>query len=178
MNATAVISCPRCLRQYEVDAATDSLVAQCGVCKACFTVTVPRLTGPVEDVLVLNSEKEPRFAFFREACETMTRNACELLLLAGEPVTAESIAKIVASIPMDCGEWSDGSWRNGFFLYSMTKANDLYPSGQARARFMQLAEYFLSFVEHERSTALGMLKAAFTGVLGGIEWPEKEGRDP
>jgi len=172
MNETAVISCPQCLRQYEVDAATDSLVAQCGVCKACFTVAIPRLTGTVENVLVLDKEIEPHYVFFKEACETMARKACELLPLAGEPVTAESIAKFVASIPMDRGELSDGSWRDGFFFHSMAKANDLHPSGQDRARFVELADYFLSFIERERSAALGMLIAAFSGVLGGIEWSD------
>lgn len=169
MNDKAVISCPRCVRQFEVDAATDSVVAQCGVCKAHFVIVIPRLTGPTEDALVLDQEIEPHINFFKEGCEEMTRNVCELLRLVGGPITPENILMVVKSLPMEAKEIASDSWQDGP-LNCLLKATHMRSLGVPERR-NHLMNYFLGYIPGRSHYALDMLKAAMTGVLGGIDWP-------
>lgn len=40
MNPTAVVSCPTCLRQYEIETTTERVVAQCGFCRSTFKLVL------------------------------------------------------------------------------------------------------------------------------------------
>jgi hypothetical protein len=170
MNATAVVSCPQCLRQYEIDPATERVVAQCGCCKAHFTVAFSRMAAPAEEVLVLEKEIEFHFEFFQEGCETLAKNICELLGLIGIPINPRSVTRVLNSLPSDREDLGSEAWRKGFLNEMLFRIyRDCIGDAEQRER---LSEYFLWRLTNRSYHSLEMLQAAFSGVLGGIPWPE------
>src|SRR4051794_23860733 len=101
MNEQAVISCPQCLRQYEVDVTSDRLVAQCSACKAYFVLIIPRLVAPAEDALVLEKEIEPSINFFEEGCEAMAKHACAWMAGQGDAISPSSLLAFIEKITSD-----------------------------------------------------------------------------
>lgn len=170
MNDRAVVSCPRCVRQFKIDATSDRLVAQCGVCKAHFVLIIPRLTAPAEDALVLEEEIEPSFAFFQEGCEALARNICELLGLVEMPITPRYFTLVLNSLPKDRKDLGSETWRKGFLSEMLFRLhrNRLGDEEQRERLFY----YFLRYIPDRPCYSLDMLQAAFTGVLVGIPWPE------
>ncbi len=174
MNATAVVSCPQCLRQYEIDPATERVVAQCGGCKAHFAIVIPRLTGPADGALLLEQEIELRFQFFKEGCEALARNICELLRLAGYEVTTEAVIKLVRSLPRDGKDIKCEKWRENPLNQLMELNFERHRYGPEWERFERLVAYFVGYVPCRSYLALDMLQAAFEGVLGGIHLVQSE----
>jgi hypothetical protein len=172
MNDQTVISCPRCVRQYRVDSATDRIVAQCGVCKAHFKIVIPVLTGQAEDALVLEGEIEPHYVYFREACETMARNTCELIKLAGGNITAEHVLSIVQNLPRSGEDVVGDTWQSGVLSRVLKLAFERGLPEPEEQKRKQLFEYFLGYIPSRSYCSLDMLQAAFAGVLGGIDWSE------
>lgn len=172
MNDRAVVSCPRCIRQFEVDASIDRIVGQCGVCKAYFVIVIPKLTGPVEDALVLEKEMEPRYFYFQEACENLARNASDLMTLVSRHVAVEDVMAIAKSLPKSRDDLTNEEWRRGTLSRALGVAHDRALTEQEMRRHSQLCEYFLDCLPRRAPHAVDMLQAAFAGVLGGIDWTE------
>lgn len=164
MIEQAVVSCPHCVRQYEIDETSDHLVAQCDGCKAHFVLVVPRLTAPAEDDVVLEKGVEPYTSYLGEACEALARHACAWMAGRGDAISPSSLIEFVEKIT------SDRVCEQLRYEYK-TPYRVCREGGEAKAADLA-QEYFINKLAHKSKFARFMLRSAFSGVLGGIVWPE------
>lgn len=165
MSAEAIISCQKCGRQYAVDPSLAGRLASCYACKSTFFICLAQ-TGLGEPVVSLTKPLEPHWVFFREGCGELVSKSAELLRLAGEPVTARSITRVVKTMPRSGRELTSGIWLEGYCFRTLEaawKRSSYAPEGtQAR----EIMEYFMHDVPDLSDNTIAMLEGAVTGVLG------------
>jgi hypothetical protein len=160
----AVISCPRCGRQYAVDSTLAGKLAQCRACKCTFNISLATLAfGEPEITLV--DEIIVRVNFLREACVELAKSASELLRMAGEPVTQEAAMEIAKSIPRNPKELLEDSWRRGRCSRTMERVHPLNFDSTDPGRYKEILEYFASYIPTRDLYVIDVLQSAFQGVL-------------
>jgi hypothetical protein len=180
MSAQAVISCPGCLRQYAGGPLINGRMGHCSACKEYFTVAVVEGVPGGADAVVFDERLVPRYNFLADGCSVMTRNVCELLRLAKQPISIEAVREIVRTIPR-LGSGNE-DWRGKRCIETLDRAHYLTIYTQNWDRFRELVEYFLHYIPTRRLDNADMLKGAFAGVLGELEFdtpemtPTKRGR--
>lgn len=118
-----------------------------------------------------------QYEFWREACMTMTRNVCDVLKLAGEPVTPTNVAAIVRSLPLEV-EWLDGpgwTWKRGYFYRCMQTIHVRTPD---HLRFQELKDYFFDYFLDREARAQYMIIHSFSGILLELPVPQPEATVP
>ena len=169
---SAVISCPRCLRQYEAGPSLDGMIGKCYACKARFSVSVPKLEGDAGEAIVFDSPLEPHYLYFREGCEALGRNVSTLLEASGLPVTPANIVDVVASLPRRPEDLMSEGWRRGPCYRAMWAVFGKHWESGGGGPYEDLAEYFFRSIPNRRPQAVEMLQSAFAGVLGGVRWAD------
>lgn len=175
MNREAVTSCPLCLRQYEVDDSTAGKVGRCYGCRSQFVIIMTKLTPPVNDPVDLHIPVEPHTSFLKNGCITLTKNACLLLSMAGEPVTDSGVMMIIKSVPRDPDQLLNEGWQRGYYYMAMKEAYCRFRNPSPESEYREGHEYFSTYIPSRSHHALDMLTNATLGVLGGIDWDRIEG---
>lgn len=120
---------------------------------------------------------ERRHDFLLEGCSKLAENVSEAFRLAGWPITPFGVADVVASMPWNKENLVSEEWKRGACSRLLKAAYDGCEGGD-RTRFDALAQYFIAHIPSRSYESLDMLRAAFCGVLRGIDWPEGQGRLP
>jgi hypothetical protein len=164
MNATAVVSCPQCLRQYEIDPTTERVIAQCGVCKVTFTLIVPKLSDHTDEAVVLLNELEDYYTFLDEACEVMAKHACAYMAGQGDAITPSSLLAFIERITSDdvCDRIRY-NYPTPYYAPRTDKGAEAKPDDKAM-------EYFINNLAHKRRFSRFSIRSAFAGMLRGIDW--------
>jgi hypothetical protein len=174
MNPSAVISCPRCLRQYEVDDSTAGKVGRCYGCKSQFVMGVTKLTVPVDDPVVLYTPVEPHTSFLKDGCITLAKNACLLLTMAEEPVTIAGVMMIAKTVARDSSQLMLDEWREGYCGKMLNRAY-MICFRRTDPGYPEVFDYFATYLPSRSYHALDMLTNAFIGALDGVDWDSVEG---
>ncbi len=116
----------------------------------------------------------PRFEFWQHGVAILTRNLCEVLRLAGEPVNCQTLAAVVKDLPttrlhfkFDCQErteWMDRS----FFSHCMKKAHSRV-TPENHPRFKEVAHYFFEYFVSRSNESKEMMIHSLLGMLPEIE---------
>jgi hypothetical protein len=174
----AVISCPKCARQYAVDSTLAGKSAQCRACKCTFNISLATPTYS-EPEIMLADEIIVHVNFLREACAEMALNSSDLLRLAGERVTEDSVRKIVESLLTPRGDRREDRWRNGYLNKTMEKAFSRVHGSPEMARLKEIVDYFVSYIPTRNPVAFEALQSAFCGMLTiKFDRPEPEIPEP
>lgn len=113
------------------------------------------------------------YAFFRDGCEAMARNAKLLLELAAEPVTADNLLCIVCTFPRHPDRILTPEWRRSYCSKLLEKAYNRGVQTDREQLTIDVMDYFLRHLPVRSDESLGMLEGAFLGVLGRVTWPEE-----
>jgi hypothetical protein len=100
--------------------------------------------------------------FWKDGCETMTRNVCALLRLAREPVTYQNMVRAVRSMPRDVDQAYDVKWMDLVYWGQCFQKIDHSVPEKAK-----LGDYFLD-VARLSLAARQMLEESIIGVLQGL----------
>lgn len=106
-----------------------------------------------------------RYGFLRDACAVLISNAAELLTLADQPVTQESILAVVKSMPTSVEQLRCPIWRQQPCSKALESATRKTHDTNDRGRYLRLCEYFLEYIPSRSYVGLDLLQAAFCGVL-------------
>jgi hypothetical protein len=159
-----VISCPRCLRQYEISSDLHGKLGRCEECKSHFAITIvePELPG---EAFTLTNPITQRCNFMFDAATCLARNSVAMLELAGEPPTIDAVARFVKGLPHSPDDLQKTHWRDSYCSYVMRRANDKPSDVFDQNRCRVLMDYFLDHLLTRDSDILGLLVGAFAGVF-------------
>jgi hypothetical protein len=110
-------------------------------------------------------EEIPDLNFFQDACASMARNACILLKAAGEPVTSHNVLRIIHSLPPTLDHTESEVWRVSYIVRLLHRC-----AARGSPLHEDLHWYFVTVNVRLPFIAHRMREAAFSGILGGIDW--------
>jgi hypothetical protein len=114
-----------------------------------------------------------RTGFLRDACMTMSRNACELLWLAGQEVRVSTLLRLLTTLPGDGPPRPDRPWEGPAFAEVVRLAEGRAMGTPDQPRFLELADYFRVGLAELDGDARQTLEHAVIGVLQGIVIAER-----
>jgi hypothetical protein len=110
---------------------------------------------------------------WRDCLTALAHNACELLRLAGEPVTLRSLVEVVAAAPRSSQDYTVNAWEWSAFWRAMKGACMKYAGTPDEWRCQELIDYFAkcdtSFDWTADWTTRVLLIEAFIAIAGTID---------
>src|SRR3954451_4380930 len=86
----------------------------------------------------------PRLEFWQDGLAAMARHACDLLLLAGEPVNHRTILAVVRGAPTHLRCVDDAYWqRTSYCYHCLVKAHERF--GGKNGRLAEISTYFFRY---------------------------------
>jgi hypothetical protein len=172
----AVISCPRCLRQYPAELPVNGKVGHCMVCKAHFAISVTTLGPEAHDAIDFDDPIQPSYNFFMEACSVLHMHVRTMLRLAGEEQSPFLVIHFIKTLPLRPEQLADERWRESYCNQVMQKA--FISAGIADQEFSSAFHYIAHQFPLRDIDANLMIQGAFLGILEGMPWPESRLLDP
>jgi len=110
------------------------------------------------------------YEFWREGCGRMSGMVCELLRMAGQPVTLATVQRVVESLPrraadLACAEWCKRSYCCECLELAHSKAVNEIGDKQ----FDFLCDYFLAYFPNRTMLAQETMIDSFVGILRALE---------
>ena len=111
-------------------------------------------------------EEIPELDFFQDACAAMARNTCTLLKAAGEPVTCDNVLRLIHSLP-----WTAGPVRKRSVAQFLFLRNCFTAAPPRVVRCVVICYWYFVIVNTRLPVSAHRMRlAAFSGILGGIDW--------
>lgn len=112
--------------------------------------------------------------YWRNACMQLMRNAIDLLLIAGESVSIQSIHRVVISAPQSVAQIrEDPAWKQNSFCFQCLAEADAFPkTPREEADFGVVADYFMvefpNLSERTRSVVVSQFTSTCDCLLRGV----------
>jgi hypothetical protein len=165
-----VISCPRCLRQYDTNKTMSGKLGKCGACKAHFSVAVTEFAASADSAVIFDNPLALRNSLIFEGCLILGLNIRRILMLADVPITPDIVVEITRSLPRCRSDLLNEKWREGRCNQTLKKAHDRTFSTPQAACWESVFEYFTCYIPDRHFDVIDMLSGAFLGVLSEMEF--------
>lgn len=109
------------------------------------------------------------YEFWREGCGRMCGIVCELLRMAGQPVTLASVLRVVESLPRRRTDLASPEWRQEYCYKCLETAHTNAVSEIETKRFDFVANYFVFYFPQRTWLAQETMIDSFVGILRALE---------
>ncbi|WP_337177531.1 hypothetical protein [Paludisphaera sp.] len=158
-----VATCPRCIRQYQLQADQEGKEVRCGGCDTVFIVGFCREVVAPADREVLKTPLAVHVTSARHAAELIVQKTFQAFQLAGKRPTRRDASAFVASIPRCSSDITDPNYRNRLCLSILDEA---YIARNVEAD--EVIRYFLYDVPDLHPNARDLIEAAIIGTFCGL----------
>ena len=110
------------------------------------------------------------YEFWQEGCSRMSGMVCELLRMAGKPVTLATVLRVVKSLPRQPTDLVSEEWRQMAYCYKCLEIAQSKAVSEIEAkRFEFLSTYFLLYFPQRTRLAQETMIDSFVGILGALK---------
>jgi hypothetical protein len=111
----------------------------------------------------------PHYVFWREGCTKITKYACYLIRMAGDPVTPAAIMKFMSSAPRDRAQLLNDDWRRGYCSMVMERSNAVADGMADQEGWNEAFCHFVDYLPARKWDTAEMLIETVAGVMGGLD---------
>lgn len=129
------------------------------------TENIVNLLTTVTEIAEGKQGQEGGDPFWKRAMQELVRNAVDALALAGQPITLDNIARLIATAPQDAAQVHSEDWQNSSYLFTVLSQADAKATSDRQQRDLELTgRYWMQAYPQLNDRTRTSIVATFSGV--------------